>query len=142
MSIFINNNPFLEASNYVEFNTSVPEYEKQQFIRILESVDPDEGFGDLLRPVFIVLVNQYNAFAKVGTVLQKVAKDRDGKSEIYWHVSLGFGPNLKHLYSFNAGNKEFDTNKGTGGLSFESIENYKKKWPTGELEVSCILILR
>lgn len=116
--------------------------EYEEFRRDLqEAIDPDEGYGNILRPVFIIVVNQGNLFSKAGEAIRKFAPGRDGTKEKYWHASMSFGPNLKHLYSFSNGHPEAGNNKKKGGLSFESIDYYKKWYaPNATMQVSCILL--
>lgn len=118
--------------------------EYKEFRRDLqEAIDPDEGYGNILRPVFIVVVNQGNLFSKAGEAIRKFAPGRDGSKEKYWHASMSFGPNLKHLYSFSSGHEIAGNNKYKGGLSFESIEYYKKWYaPDATMQVSCILLAK
>ena len=95
-----------------------------------EAINMAEGFGGKLRPVFIVLLYSDSRFDHVA--------EKFVKNQQYWHASIGFGPALSRCYSFNFG--ECGANKFKGGLSFESLDFYKKEHPTGTMEVSCILL--
>ena len=140
------NDPAYRVGDFISFGEGMTlnaeEYEG--FLRDLqEAVDPDEGWGNLLRPVFIVVINQGNAFSKFGEAIKKYTPARDGSKETHWHAAMGFGPNLKHLYSFSNGHEEAGNNKRKGGLAFESIEFYKKWYaPTATMQVSCILLAK
>lgn len=107
----------------------------QEYIDILEAsnevkeIDPDEGYGADLRPVFIVLLYSDSTFDHV---VEKFVKDQS-----YWHAAISFGPALTHCYSFNFG--EANANKLKGGLSFENIELYKSH-DTGTMEVSVVFL--
>ena len=137
------NDRFLLIEDYVDLDGMIlSPRQHEEFRRDLqESIDPDEGFGNILRPVFIVLTNQGNWFSKVGESIRKFARGRDGSKEKHWHAAMAFGPNLKHLYSFSNGHPEAGNNKKKGGLSFESVEYYKKWYdPNATMQVSCILL--
>ena len=95
-----------------------------------ESIDMTEGLGGLLHPIFVVLIYSGSAFARTA---EKIVKDQD-----YWHASIGFGPALSRLYSFNYGH--YEANRFKGGLSFESVKEYKEAHSDGKMEVSCILL--
>lgn len=110
---------------------SLKEY--KEYTRLLEAIDPDEGWGNMLRPVFVVLLCSDKAI--LTKVARKFNKFKDHK---YYHAAIGFGPSLKHLYAFNNGH--VFANKITGGLSFESYDVYNHDSPNGELEVNCILL--
>ena len=97
---------------------------------INEKIDADEGYGAKLRPVFIVLLYSDSTFDKIA--------EKFVKGQKYWHASIGFGPALSKCYSFNFG--EAYANRFKGGLSFESIDFYKREHPTGTMEVSCIFL--
>ena len=140
------NDPAYRVGDFISFGEGMTlnAEEYAGFLRDLqEAVDPDEGWGNLLRPVFIVIVNQGNAFSKFGEAIKKYTPARDGSKETHWHAAMGFGPNLKHLYSFSNGHEEAGNNKRKGGLAFESIEFYKKWYaPTATMQVSCILLAK
>lgn len=127
-----NNLTIYDIDHYFNFNSNIPIFESyMEYKNILnEAIDKDEGFGNILRPVFIVLLYSDSNFDHVAKKFVKGQK--------YWHASLSFGPSLKYCYSFNFG--EANANKITGGLSFESLEFYKKEHPTGTMEVSCIVL--
>lgn len=72
-----------------------------------------------LKPLFIVFLKSDTIFNKIIT---KVTKGP------YGHVSLGFDPHLKTLYSFNAHNN---------GFSHESIHTYKD---VTNMKVFCVLL--
>lgn len=97
---------------------------------ITESIDVDEGYGEDLRPIFVILLYSDTLFDRIA---EKVVKDQD-----YWHSAISFGPALSRCYAFNFG--ESNANKIKGGLSFESLEYYKVSHPTATMEVSCILV--
>jgi len=80
-----------------------------------EAIDLDEGYGNILRPVFIVLLYSDSNFDHIA--------EKFVKNQKYWHAAIGFGPSLSRTYSFNFG--EADANKFKGGLSFESLNFYK-----------------
>ena len=108
----------------------------QEYIDLLEAddantieIDPDEGYGAALRPVFIILLYSDTTFDHV---VEKIVKDQD-----YWHAAISFGPALTHCYSFNFG--EANANKIKGGLSFENLSLYKEH-DTGTMEVNCIFL--
>lgn len=103
--------------------------EYKEAISILEAVDPDEGWGNTLRPVFIVLCNARGWFAKMG--------DKFVKNQPYWHAGISFGPNLSTIYSFNI--QDPHVNFG-GGLSFQSLDHYKKTMPEGDMQINCIFV--
>lgn len=103
--------------------------EYKEAISILEAVDPDEGWGNTLRPIFIVLCNARGWFAKMGDLFVK--------DQPYWHAGIAFGPNLSTIYSFNI--TDPDVIKG-GGLSFQSLKYYKDTIPEGDLQVNCIFV--
>ena len=132
--------PYLFFENYIDLNTIPNQKTIEEFLQ--ESIDPDEGYGNKLRPIFIVaVVNPKDMLTKVGLALRKYAIGRDGNEEKFWHISMGFGPNLKHLYSFSNGHSDAGNNARKGGLSFESIELYKKWYaPESTMQVSCILV--
>lgn len=121
--------------NYFNFKLSILEFKSYMKYRriITEDIDADEGYGNILRPVFIVLLYVDSTFDKIA--------EKFVKGQKYWHASISFGPSLKYCYSFNYNwDKEFNTNKFKGGLSFESFDIYKQEAPTGTMEVSCILL--
>ena len=115
----------LLEENYFDINTNLSVFEKREFIGALnESIDVDEGFGNVLRPVFIVLTYMDSTFDKV---VEKFVKGQK-----YWHAGISFGPSLKNIYSFNYGNAAVkNVNKFTGGISFESIDLYKNENSNG-----------
>jgi hypothetical protein len=127
-----NKSDLLYQENYTNFDNQIQLYELSCYLEdfINESIDMDEGFGGKLRPVFVVLLYSDSTFDHVA---EKVVKGQK-----YWHAALGFGPALSRTYSFNFG--EADANKIKGGLSFESLEFYKKEHPTGTMEVSCVFL--
>lgn len=116
-SKFNNSNPTLTLAQY------------QEAMSILEAVDPDEGWGNLLRPIFIVLCNARGWFAQMG--------DKFVKDQPYWHAGIAFGPALSTIYSFNI--QDPDVIKG-GGLSFQSLNYYNKTIPEGDLQVNCLFV--
>ena len=105
-----------EALEYIEF--------------LNEAIDPDEGFGAKLRPVFVITMYTASTFDHV---VEKFVKGQE-----YWHAAIAFGPALSKCYSFNFG--EADANKGKGGLSFESVKGYADAHPEGTMEVNMILL--
>ena len=117
---------------YSDIHSHIPTFKTYlEYMNILnEAIDKDEGFGNILRPVFIVLLYSDSNFDHLA--------EKFVKGQKYWHAAIGFGPSLKHCYSFNFG--EANANKRKGGLSFESLEFYKKEHPTGTMEVSCIVL--
>lgn len=110
---------------------SLKEY--KEYTRLLEAIDPDEGWGNVLRPVFVVLT-----FSDKSNFVNIAKKFKKFDHYTYYHAAIGFGPSLKHLYAFNNGH--VFANKITGGLSFESYDVYNHDHPNGELEVNCILL--
>ena len=118
--------------NYFDINSQLPLFESYMSYRrvLTEDIDKDEGFGNILRPVFIILLYSDSNFDHLA--------EKFVKGQKYWHASIGFGPSLKHCYSFNFG--EANANKRKGGLSFESLDFYKEEHPNGTMEVSCILL--
>lgn len=88
------------------------------------------GNGCQYHPVFIVLLYSDSTFDHVA---EKFVKNQE-----YWHASIGFGPALSTLYSFNFG--EAEANKLKGGLSYESMDFYQREHPTGNVCVSCIFL--
>ena len=129
-----NNLTIYDIDHYFNFNSNIPIFESyMEYKNILnEAIDKDEGFGNILRPVFIVLLYSKSTASKI---FSKFVKD-----EVYWHAALSFGPSLKYCYSFNFGHDNYGNNKFTGGLSFENINSYKKAHPEGTMEVSCIVL--
>lgn len=127
-----NNLIIYDIEHYFNFNSNIPIFESYMEYKniLLETIDKDEGFGNILRPVLIVLLYSDSNFDHVA--------EKFVKGQKYWHAALSFGPSLKHCYSFNFG--EADANKRKGGLSFESLDFYKKEHPTGTMEVSCIVL--
>lgn len=115
--------------------TESTEASYQEFVDILneaeetKEIDPDEGYGADLRPVFIVLLYSDSTFDHV---VEKFVKDQS-----YWHAAISFGPALSHCYSFNFG--EANANKFKGGLSFENLQLYQTH-DTGTMEVNCIFL--
>ena len=96
-----------EALEYIEF--------------LNEAIDPDEGFGAKLRPVFVITMYVSSTFDHF---VEKFVKDQE-----YWHAAISFGPSLNKCYSFNK-----------GGLSFESLQAHLDVHPEGSLEVNMILL--
>lgn len=129
-----NNLTIYDIDHYFNFNSNIPIFEfYMEYKNILnEAIDKDEGFGNILRPVFIVLLYSKSTASKI---FSKFIKD-----EVYWHAALSFGPSLKYCYSFNFGHDNYGNNKLIGGLSFENINSYKKAHPEGTMEVSCIVL--
>lgn len=143
MSIYINDktditneNDILYLENYVDYSDNVlseeeiQDYYNELNISVNEDIDMDEGYGEKLRPVFIALLYSDSTFDHVA--------EKFVKNQRYWHAAIGFGPSLSRTYSFNFG--EADANKIKCGLSFESVDFYKKSHPTGTMEVSCIFL--
>ena len=97
---------------------------------VTEAIDMDEGYGGQLRPIYIVLLYADSTFDKIA--------DKFLKGQQYWHAAISFGPSLKTCYSFNMGKD--NANKFKGGLTFESIEGYRKQCPNGTCQVSCVLV--
>lgn len=121
---------------FPECITESTDYNYQEYIDILnedeketKKIDPDEGYGADLRPVFIVLVYSDSTFDKVA---EKFVKDQE-----YWHAAISFGPALTHCYSFNFG--EANANKFKGGLSFENLQLYQSH-KNGTMEVNVIFL--
>lgn len=128
-------NPYITIYNeefYSDIDYKIPTFKQYlEYTNILtESIDEDEGFGNILRPVFIVLLYSDSNFDHLA--------EKFVKNQKYWHAAISFGPSLKYCYSFAYG--ENNANKITGGLSFESIDFYKKEHPTGTMEVSCVVL--
>lgn len=88
------------------------------------------GNGCQYHPVFIVLLYSDTRFDHIA---EKFVKGQE-----YWHASIGFGPALSSLYSFNFG--EAEANKIKGGLSYESMDFYKREHPTGDCYVGCVFL--
>lgn len=117
-------------------NTAVIEYKLENFMNYCDDMIATEamhiitGDGCLLKPVFIVLLYSDTTFDHIA---EKFVKNQN-----YWHAAIGFGPALSTCYSFNF--DECDANKIKGGLSFESMDFYKREAPTGDVYVSCIFL--
>ncbi len=120
-------NELISLENYVDFPNSL---NINEATILSEAIDPDEGFGNTLRPVFIVLLYSDSSFDRF---VEKFVKGQN-----YWHAAISFGPALSRCYSYNFG--EANANKIKGGLSFESIGFYKKEHPEGTMEVSAFFI--
>lgn len=99
--------------------------------------ESDEASGKKLHPVFIVCLYADTAFDRVA---QKFVK-----GQTYWHSAIGFNASLSGLYSFNFNvnkdkAKNLQVNKGKGGLSRESLEQYKTGNEDATIEVNCIFL--
>lgn len=126
---YLKEHEFFEE-DYRDFDTSDININEQEFIDILnEKMDMDEGFGSKLRPIFVVLIFADSMFDKIA--------GKFVKGQQYWHAAISFGPALSSCYSFNFAK---DTTNTLGGLSFESIEFYKKNCPTGNMQVGAIFV--
>lgn len=113
----------LEAKHGISLN--------EYYTRVLnEAIDKDEGFGNKLRPVFIITMRSAEFFDKIA---DKVAKGQE-----FWHAAIGFGPSLSRTYSFNY--MEASANGFKGGLAFEGLSFYRKTYATGTMEVNCVFI--
>lgn len=104
---------------------------------LLEKLNIDTGEGNKLQPVFIVCLLTDSGFKKVATKILKEDK--------YWHVSVGFGPSLSTLYSFNYNNSkekadDMEANESKGGITRESLEHYMKYDPECTIQVNCVFI--
>ena len=88
------------------------------------------GNGCQYHPVFIVLLYSDSRFDHIA---EKFVKNQE-----YWHAAIGFGPSLSTTYSFNFG--ECEANKFKGGLSYESMDFYKREHPTGDCYVGCVFL--
>lgn len=95
-----------------------------------ESIHMTDGTGCKYRPVFIILLYSDSTFDHVA--------EKFVKNQKYWHAALGFGPSLSTTYSFNFG--ECEANRFKGGLSFESMDFYKREHPTGTCYIGCVLL--
>lgn len=123
--IITNENYLFENINYLS------ESELEEFENILnEKIDVETGMGGLLKPVFIILIYSGSLFSKVAG---KLVKDQQ-----YWHAAISFAPSLSHCYSYNFNNG--NSNKYKGGLSFESLDFWKKFNPKSNISVSCVLL--
>jgi hypothetical protein len=98
---------------------------------INESIDRYEGFGALLRPIYVILLYSDTLFDKIGNRVLREKPD-------YWHAALAFAPGLDYCYSFNY--MKDSTNLIKGGLSFESLDGYKQTNPDSIMQVGLILI--
>lgn len=128
---YLSEYPTFYLENYRDLDTSDIQINEQEFIDILnEKMDMDEGFGSKLRPIFVVLVFADSMFDKIA---EKFVKEQE-----FWHAAISFGPALSNCYSFNFAKDS--TNAITGGLSFESIDFYKKNCPNGDLQVGAIFV--
>lgn len=91
------------------------------FVEQCEEIAIDESAEDELKPIFLV-------FLKSNTIFNKVIKTVTKGP--YGHVSMGFNPNLKSLYSYNVHND---------GFSAESIATYHD---VSNMKVFCVLTRR
>ena len=80
-----------------------------------------------IKPIFIVTSFTNTAFGRVITTYTH---------STYSHAAMAFDTGLDHMYSFNADNK---TNK-LGGISIESIQEYRKKYEDSIIKVNCIFV--
>ena len=117
----------VEVSKYLE-----EEYYDYGLESLNEKFNPKTGTGGKYRPVFVVLTHRDTTFDRTMHKLKPDSK--------YWHVSLGFTPELSKCYSFNIGHKETATNERGDGLSCEPISYYQKIAPDGDLYVGCCFL--
>lgn len=111
---------YIESNYYV----NVIDISKMQ---VVNEADVDIVKNDLY-PVFIVLSFTNTRF---GNIINKV------KQSNYSHAAITFESDLEHLYSFNAASE----NK-LGGLSYESISEYLKKYNDARIKVLAIFVNR
>lgn len=90
----------------------------------------NDGTGCKYRPVYVVLIYSGTGFSQLADHFVKNAK--------YWHAGLSFTPTLDKIYSFNFG--KYEANKVTGGLSYESFDDYKERHKEGNAYVGCVLL--
>lgn len=95
-----------------------------------ESIHMIDGTGCKYRPVFIILLYSDSGFDHIA--------EKFVKNQKYWHAAIGFGPALSTTYSFNFG--ECEANARKGGLSYESMDFYKREHPTGYCYIGCVLL--
>lgn len=82
-----------------------------------------------LYPVYLICTFTYTTFGSV------ISKFTDSS---YSHAAIGFDSSLKKLYSFNVSH----TNKNTGGLSFESIDQYKQDSDKSRILVQVVFLTK
>lgn len=82
-----------------------------------------------LCPVFIIL-------SFTDTVFGKMVKSFTNAQ--YSHAAIGIDKNLDQIYSFNGDNSV----NILGGFSIESIEDYKKKCPNGDLYIAAVFVTK
>lgn len=125
---FFESSDFLFFENYIDFPSSINETS----IIIENDQNYEQGYGSHLRPIFVVLLYSKTLFDRIA--------DKIVKGQNYWHAAISFDPTLNIFYSFNFNFGRDNTNKFKGGLSFESIKNYKEFCPTGNMELNCFFI--
>ena len=94
-----------------------------------ERMNMEDGSGELLRPVFVIIMYSESAVVKI---FEKAMPDQK-----YWHAAIGFGPLLDTLYSFNM---DHHANKLKGGLSFESLKAYIRDNPKSTCQINCVFL--
>lgn len=126
-SLSSNSNFIVNLENYMDF-----EIDSNYLVESLEDFLNIKYYKTRsgLHPIYVVLTYCDTTFDKIA--------EKFVKGQSFWHASISLTPDLSTLYSFNFGRSY--ANKFKGGLAFETLDDYKKKFGNGNIEVSCFLI--